>query len=160
MHNRTKDARTERGQSLVEFAFGLVVLIIMLAGVVDAGRALFTYLAMRDAAQEGAAYGSTHANISSGGVKGSLIARVCESSNFMRGLSCGDADNPPSGAQVLVQVRLNPSNKPCIGSAIGVRVTYETFPLTMPFLGALIGSQNVRISTSYTDTVLSPYTCP
>jgi hypothetical protein len=115
---------------------------------------------MRDAAQEGASYGSTHANISNGGVKGSVIARVCESSNFMRGLTCGDSDAPPARAQVLVQARLNPSNKPCIGSAISVRVTYGTFPLTMPFLGALIGSQSVPISTSYTDTVLSPYTCP
>jgi len=42
----------EKGQSLVEFAFGLVILMILISGIVDLGRAFFTYMALNDAAQE------------------------------------------------------------------------------------------------------------
>ena len=49
---------TERGQSLMEFSVSLVFVLVLLAGLVDLGRGLFTYMALRDGAQEGAAYGS------------------------------------------------------------------------------------------------------
>jgi Flp pilus assembly protein TadG len=57
---RGKASRHERqgGQSLVEIAFGLIFLLVMLAGVVDVGRALFARAALLDAAEEGALYGS------------------------------------------------------------------------------------------------------
>ena len=50
--------RTEVGQSLTEFALILVFLLVLLAGVFDVGRAFFAYIIIRDAAQEGAVYGS------------------------------------------------------------------------------------------------------
>lgn len=50
--------RSERGQSLVEFAISLVVILFLLAGAVEFGLALFQYIQLRDAAQEGAVYGS------------------------------------------------------------------------------------------------------
>ncbi|MFC1879838.1 TadE/TadG family type IV pilus assembly protein, partial [Chloroflexota bacterium] len=56
-----KDGRSgQDGQSLVEFAVALVFLLLLIAGIVDVSRALFTYMALRDAAQEGALYGSTN----------------------------------------------------------------------------------------------------
>ena len=33
-------SKSERGQSMVEFAFGFVVLLLLLSGAVDGGRAL------------------------------------------------------------------------------------------------------------------------
>ena len=48
----------KKGQSLVEFAISLTVMLILLAGTVDFGIGLFHYIAMREAAQEGALYGS------------------------------------------------------------------------------------------------------
>src|SRR5215470_12817695 len=47
-----------RGQSLVELALSLTVILMLLAGAVDFGMAFFSYTAIRDAAQEGALYGS------------------------------------------------------------------------------------------------------
>lgn len=47
-----------RGQSLVELALTLTALIILLAGVIDFGVAYFSYIALRDAAEEGAVYGA------------------------------------------------------------------------------------------------------
>jgi Flp pilus assembly protein TadG len=47
-----------RGQSLVEFALMLLFLTFLLMGILDLGRAYFTYLAIKDAAAEGAYFGS------------------------------------------------------------------------------------------------------
>lgn len=142
-----KHTRSERGQSMVELAFSLVVLLILLAGVVDGGRALFTYMALRDAAQEGALYGSTDP----WGTE-AIIARACKSSNFLAGLACGDA----AVASNQVKIQLTVGAGSCAGSSITVRVAYEKFPITMPFLGTFLGQQTVGISAKVTDTVLSP----
>src|SRR5215216_1917164 len=48
--------RLQRGQSLVEMAFGFVLLLIVLSGLLDIGRAYFTYIAMEDGAGEAALY--------------------------------------------------------------------------------------------------------
>jgi len=46
----------EAGQSMVEFALILPILLLMVLGVVDFGRAFFTYEALANAAREGARY--------------------------------------------------------------------------------------------------------
>jgi Flp pilus assembly protein TadG len=46
------------GQSLVEFALGLLVLLLVLAAVVDYGRLLYAGIALTNVAREGAHYGS------------------------------------------------------------------------------------------------------
>lgn len=48
----------QQGQSLVEMAILMVVLLLIMAGVLDLGRMYFTYLALQNAAGEGAAYGA------------------------------------------------------------------------------------------------------
>lgn len=55
---RMKINRSERGQSLVEFGISLVVILFLLAGAVEFGLAFFQFIQLRDAAQEGAVYGS------------------------------------------------------------------------------------------------------
>src|SRR5574340_68722 len=57
MMKRSKQSQLEKGQSLVELAIVMVFVLILLAGVVDLGRMMYEFLSMRDAAQEGAAYG-------------------------------------------------------------------------------------------------------
>lgn len=48
--------KIERGQSLVEFALSLPILVMIAGGVMDLGRAYFTYAAMEDAVADGANY--------------------------------------------------------------------------------------------------------
>ncbi len=48
----------ETGQALVEMAFTVIILVLILSAVVDIGRAFFTYLALHNAAAEGAYYAS------------------------------------------------------------------------------------------------------
>lgn len=49
---------SQQGQSLVEMAIMMIVLLLIMAGVLDFGRMYFTYLALQNAAGEGAAYGA------------------------------------------------------------------------------------------------------
>jgi len=53
--NSNSDSQ-QGGQSLLEFAIALPVLIILLLGVLDVGRMYFTFLAIQNAAGEGALY--------------------------------------------------------------------------------------------------------
>ena len=48
----------ERGANLVEFALVLPLLLLMLVGIADLGRAFTTYIAITNAAREGARYGA------------------------------------------------------------------------------------------------------
>lgn len=133
---------SENGQSMVEFAFSLVILITLVVGIVDVGRALFTYMALRDAAQEGAQYASIHPEDLD-----DIKERVYNGSDLLRSIRA-DTD-----------IEVTVIGVPCTGNGIKVQVSYENFPLTMPFLGAILGSQTIAISTSVTDTILRPG-CP
>jgi Flp pilus assembly protein TadG len=52
--------RSERGQSLVELALVLPLLILLLSGMVDLGRAFYGYISITNGAREGARYGARH----------------------------------------------------------------------------------------------------
>jgi hypothetical protein len=54
--NRISREKAQKGQSLVEFSLGLVMLLIIVSGVLDVGRLYFTYIALEDAAGEAALY--------------------------------------------------------------------------------------------------------
>ena len=145
---------SEKGQSLVELAMSLTFLLILLAGVADLGRAFFTFIALRDAAQEGAAYASiARTNISDGMKCTEIIARVQDTSNtqivdlddtnvtiIMDGYPCASAGN----------------SNACYGRAVEVRVEYPNFRLTTPLLGTILGAQTLPITASIIDTVLTP----
>jgi Flp pilus assembly protein TadG len=141
-----KSSKTESGQGLLEFAFGMVLLLILLVGTVDVGRAMFTYMSLRDAAQEGALYGSINPTDEAG-----IEERVRKNSNMLQGLF---AD---SSADMTIQVTL--TGAACSGNGLKVYVAYNNFPITMPFLGSFLGRQTIGISTAVVDTILSPG-CP
>lgn len=50
-----------RGQSLVEFALALPILLLLIFGLVDLGRAVYINNALAEAARDGARYGSVQA---------------------------------------------------------------------------------------------------
>lgn len=136
-------SRSERGQSLVELALTLTILLVLVAGTIDFGRAFFTWVALRDAAQEGALYGSTNPTDSAG-----IEQRVRDTS-----YEPVDMTNPST-----VAVNITIFGPSCLGSPIQVEVTYNNFPITMPFLGTVLGTQTLTIHATVTDTILRP-TC-
>ncbi|MBN1147600.1 MAG: pilus assembly protein [Anaerolineales bacterium] len=164
MYGTNHKDRKESGQSLVEFAFGLVMLLILVVGIVDGSRALFTYLAMRDAAQEGALFGSTVPYIMVSGNRQTnpeISARTLESSETVSDLS----------GEITVTVEFidrdgisfdAADQQPCPGDAIKVWVRFPNFKLTMPLIGGLIGADSdytVPITAWVSDTILTP-PCP
>jgi Flp pilus assembly protein TadG len=132
---------TQRGQSLVEMALSLTMLLMLMAGVLDIGRAYYTYLSLRDAAAEGAAYGSIHPTDTSG-----IIDRVV-------GESPGGVVDW-SSANVTTDILV----KNCRGGGIKVKVDYS-YTLLTPFIGGIAGSQTLPLSATVVNTILSP-ACP
>lgn len=143
MNERRAHRNLEKGQSLTEFGLSVVILLILLAGTVDAGRAFFTFMALRDAVQEGALWGSYNP------AQEELIKdRVRRASNLVQAI-----ENDPN-ASLTIDVTV--IGTACNGNGLRVRATYENFPITMPFLGTILGTQEVPISASVTDTILVP----
>lgn len=56
-----KDLKSERGQSLLEFAMVLPLLLLLALGIVEFGRAYYQYNVLTKAVREGARYMSMHA---------------------------------------------------------------------------------------------------
>lgn len=142
MNRLNRSKRGERGQSMIELALSISVLMVLLAGTIDLGRAFFAWLAMRDAAQEGASYASFHPADSTG-----IDARV--RSTF------ADMIKDPSA---IVTVGIDYSGPLCLDdpqSIVTVNVEYQNFPITMPFLGALIGD-TVIIRATINDAIILP----
>ena len=161
-----KPGSVQRGQSLVEFAVSLTVLLILVAGIFDAARALFTYLSLRDAAQEGALYASIDpTNLTA------IVDRTCQASDFLAslGANCHEAAcNSDERYCVDIDVNYTVSGQACMGATGGaahgveVVVNYPNYPLTMPLIGQLIGRENtytVPIRASIIDTIITP-SCP
>ena len=134
--------QSERGQSLTEMTLALVILLMLLGGIVDLGRAFFTYMALRDAVQEGALYGSINPTLTT-----DIKNHVVNSSEMIPDLI--------TNSDVTVEI----IDQACTGNAIRVSVLYPNFQIAMPLIGTAIGRQTVSISASVTDTILSP-ACP
>jgi len=131
----------QRGQSMVEFAFTLVIILVLLVGLIDLGRAIFTYLALRDAAQEGASFASYNPTDNTG-----ITNRVCNSSNMVSDLCASPG----------IDTDVNLDGSACSGNGVEVVVTLNNFTLVTPFLGAIVGSQTIPISARVTDSILAP----
>jgi Flp pilus assembly protein TadG len=138
--------REQAGQSLVEMAITLTLLITLLAGLVDIGRAFFAWIAIRDAAQEGALYGSINPADTSG-----VIARARETAASQVDLTQLTIPAPTiAGASCANTTGSN---------SVTVNVTYNYNTIT-PFLSAIIGTQVITIRASSTNTIISPQCAP
>ena len=148
-----KMIKSERGQSLVELAISIVILLYLLAGAVEFGIAFFQFVQLRDAAQEGALYGSLNPT-----VLGPIDARV-------RGASSSPINLSNTG---LVTVNVRATDKTsgttklladaCEGDGLEVEVRFD-HQIFMPFIPDLIGSNTIPLSAVVTDTILTPV-CP
>jgi Flp pilus assembly protein TadG len=139
MDKRLRGIHSERGQSLVEMGFATVVLLILLGGIVDLGRAFFSYMALRDAVQEGATYGSINPTLTN-----EIKNHVLDNSEMVTGMITAD--------DIFVQV-IGPA---CTGNSIRVSAVYDDFPITMPYMGTIVGGQTITIRASVMDSILSP----
>jgi hypothetical protein len=135
----------EKGQSLVEVAISLTVILMLLAGAFDLGTAFFYKIALRDAAQEGAIYGAINPTDFQG-----IRNRIRQSSSEPIHLT----DDPN-----LQDIDISISGNPCAGGGISITLTYD-YQISMPFLGSILNSQIIPIKASVTNTILNPACLP
>ncbi len=125
---------TARGQSLVEFALILPILILMLVGVLDFGRAIYAYNTINNAAREGARLAivdqteldiqerAAGAGVSLGVDPADVIVDFRDSASAAAG-SCDDKIGQPTivGCLAVVTVPYQyTAATPVIGSLVGV----------------------------------------
>lgn len=121
----------------MELAVSFVVLLLLLGGAVDFGRAFFAFVAIRDAAQEGAVYGSLYPNDTNG-----IDFRIRHSSDTPIDMT--------NTSDVLINI-----TKSCCQCKITVQVTYN-FRSIMPLMNSIFGSGIFPIPATVTNTILSP----
>jgi len=110
MHCRAR----ARGQSLVEFALTLPILILILLGILDLGRAYNAQIIITNAARDGAYYGTMHATDISG-----IKQRVITEAN--------------GSGTTLTAANVSVSTTGVVGTPMRVTVTYN-FGLLTSFL--------------------------
>jgi len=152
-----KKIKKESGQSLVELAISITVIVMLLAGAAEFGIALFQYIQLTDAAQEGALYGSIDpANTAE------IMNRIREVSDTPIDLS--DYTVMPNSNITIAALDKNgtpitgattPAN--CSGGQITVEVRYYHvffIPFAKLFAG---GATQIPLTGTVIDTIL---TCP
>ena len=154
MKKKTKNS--ENGQSMVELAISLTFLLFIIAGLVDFGRAFGTFIAVRDAAQEGASFAAVARTAANDPMFcNDVTARVQSTSGTLQGWS--------DAGEIQITTTINGVNcasanaaTACLGSAVEVEVEFTNFPLVTPFLGTIIGTQSITLRATAIDTILTP----
>jgi Flp pilus assembly protein TadG len=156
--NRKRESGNKRnGQSLIEFAITLPILVLLLLGTIDFGMAIFSYSMLRDAAQEGAFYGSFNPeNTAEIENRARNISPRAEDEIFSSPVRLTDAEEIGVNVQVLGAACQGATNG--VANSIRVDVTYK-YPILMPIIGQLIGSGKIPLRGSATNIILQP-SCP
>jgi Flp pilus assembly protein TadG len=122
--------RHSRGQSLVEFALILPILLILMLGLLDFGRAVFAYNSVSNGAR-------TAVRVAIVNQDPAAITAAAEAEAFGLPSIAVAFDNNPEGAANCPQV---------IGCVVEVTVSTEYTPAT-PIIGNLVGSFTVSSSS-------------
>src|SRR5689334_3605031 len=143
----------ERGQSLVELGVSLVILLYLLSGAAEFGILFFQYVQLRDAAQEGALYGSmnpTNAVPIEQRVRAASSSPIDLTDVTKVTVAVAAKDRVTNNTKTLLTA--------CEGDGLEVTVSF-THNIFMPFIPQLIGRASIPLSATVTDTVLQPI-CP
>ncbi len=134
----------EKGQSLVELAAVLVLLLIIVGGIVDVGSMFFNYIALQDTAQEGAIYAAYNPVDTAG-----IATRILKSASY------------PIDASQISDIQVSCGGSPCLttstnscqGQKITVHIAF-TYKVIMPYISVLIGRSYVVLTANQTSTIL------
>jgi hypothetical protein len=106
--------RHERGVALVEFAMVLPLLLVLVFGIIDFGRAFQTWITLTNAAREGARLGTVSQDAQA-------VVQRCQSTAGVSGVSCSVSGLPGmTGQDVTVTARYTLRFITPIGSVISL----------------------------------------
>lgn len=128
-----------RGQSIVELALVLPVLLLLMLGTIDIGRVFLDYIELRSAVREGAGYGARMPEDTNG-----ILVRVNE-------------DGVPAGTTTTVGkagVCTTTAGKADGICTITVTANHAFTPVTTSFLQSWFGMGLIRMEVSASMTVL------
>ncbi len=131
-----RERTNTQGQSIVEFALLLPVLLFLLMGLLDVGRVFYVQVTLRDMAAEGATYASIHPYDAQG-----IWQRAAEASGGMITISPSDVEveYPP----VLY-----------VGAPITVTVWYS-FRFLTPIMEPMLPGGVLRLHGSASNAIIS-----
>jgi hypothetical protein len=128
-----------RGSALLEFAFALPLLAMLLFGVIDFGRALYAYHFVSYAAREATRWASVRGNQCTAWAQ-ACPANQADVQNYVAGIVPPGIDPGPQALSVTAAWMPPPENPAsCVGSpnargcAVQVQVNYK-FNFVLPFL--------------------------
>ena len=147
---------SEDGQSLVEIALTLTIAIIILSGILDLGRVYFAYLALQDAAAEGAAYGLINPTWQY--PPGHPLASTSPYTNTNinpNNIFYRAQNEAPEGIVNLISTTVTTEVLfPTPGNKITVSVSYD-YNLITPIVQLFAGGPTMKISGTAVQTIVS-----
>jgi Flp pilus assembly protein TadG len=124
-------AYRERGQSLVELAIFMPLLILILACIVDLGRGFYDYIIISNAVMQGARYGASYPGDTDG-----IRTRVT---------------NETTGTNItLTSISISYPSGNSAGNPIRVAVSYQIYTI----LGSILGPSQLTLSRSVDAVIL------
>lgn len=166
MKDKTKFQQREKGQSLIELAISFMLIMLILSGAVDFGRAYFALVALRDAAQEGVIYASVHPKEQADVIErvqstaDSPIDLTTTTVNIIYGPAsqgfAADGSDACAGFTNTGADSADPGGRhDIISNFVTVEVSYP-FAFTMPLIPPIIGTNAINLRAEQTHTILSP----
>lgn len=140
------------GQSLVEFALVLPLILLLIMGVIDFGRGIFAFNEVSNAAREGGRTGIVNQTLTD------IRARAAEQAIALgiptaAPASCPALGGPPPAAAGICVVILDPdgttgacTTTPAIGCLVVVSVK-TTFTALTPIIGNIVGPRPLSSTT-------------
>lgn len=141
-----KQDKKEKAQSLVELAISLVIMLMLLLGAIEFSLALFQYVTIRDAAQEGALFGSFNPTDDA-----AIKAHVLSAANDVLILNAADVTVDKTAV--------------CEGSISGVpnyitvKIKY-IHNIAYPLVGPILGTNTITLNAKAISTILLPTCTP
>lgn len=142
----------QRGQSFVETALILPILLILLGGVIDLGRGFLILVAVENAAGEGALYGAVHPEC----LTDDHAATICQGPESVSG-RVREEGRPVidlTEANSVVTVAIDGDAPIVAGSTLLVTVIHTYSPLTP--LGYLLWGDTASVEATARQEILSP----
>jgi hypothetical protein len=141
---RSRHPKRSRGQSLVEFALVLPVVLLILLIAIDAGRLFYSYVAINNASRIAANFAATHPDAWPAGSQADRDAYAAQIQRDTSGMQCG----PGATAPPTFSPPGPPPRSAGAGHTATVTLTCSFAPMT-PIIGSIIGS-SLQLTASST----------
>ena len=166
MHSIQQTKKAEKGQSLIELAISMVILLTLLAGIFDLGRAILAFFVLQDAAGEGLVYGTsfpTDCNQIDQRIRDNITNNIIDENAMVitigiqgDGLDANsDGINDDTGNSIYQSCYSIPYGQVYATRMMRIEITAD-FPITMPLLGGILGSQTIPLKVETHGIILRP----